>query len=107
MISAEANRQLVESGPGTLMGGLFQGPGGPDEDVKKTLALKDLRVGEDDGRAKTLLYTLFASGISVAVGVGLVNLFKPGEGIDPSVRANLEGAFASQSQKAIESAAEG
>jgi outer membrane lipoprotein-sorting protein len=43
---------------GTMMGGLFQGTGGPDEDVKKTLALKDLRVGEDDGGAKTLLYTV-------------------------------------------------
>jgi DAACS family dicarboxylate/amino acid:cation (Na+ or H+) symporter len=54
--------------------------------------------------AKTLLYTLFASGISVAVGVGLVNYFKPGVGIDPGVRASLEGSFATQSQKAIENA---
>lgn len=43
---------------GILMGGLFQAPGEADEDVKKTLALKNLRVGEDDGRAKTLLYTI-------------------------------------------------
>jgi dicarboxylate/amino acid:cation (Na+ or H+) symporter, DAACS family len=54
--------------------------------------------------AKTLLYTLFASGISVAVGVGLVNFFKPGVGVDPSVRASLGGAFADQSEKAIENA---
>ncbi len=54
--------------------------------------------------AKTLLYTLFASGISVAIGVGLVNFFRPGVGIDPSVRANLSGAFASQSKQAIENA---
>ncbi len=54
--------------------------------------------------AKTLVYTLFASGISVAIGVGLVNYFKPGVGIDPSVRANLSGAFASQSEAAIENA---
>jgi DAACS family dicarboxylate/amino acid:cation (Na+ or H+) symporter len=54
--------------------------------------------------AKTLLYTLFASGISVAVGIGLVNFFKPGVGVDPSVRASLGGAFADQSEKAIENA---
>lgn len=53
---------------------------------------------------KTLAYTLFASGISVAVGITLVNFFKPGAGVDPSVRANLEGTFASQSQAAIENA---
>jgi dicarboxylate/amino acid:cation (Na+ or H+) symporter, DAACS family len=55
---------------------------------------------------KTLVYTLFASGISVAVGIGLVNFFKPGVGIDPSVRANLEGTFASQSQTAIQNASQ-
>jgi len=55
---------------------------------------------------KTLVYTLFASGISVAVGIFLVNFFKPGVGIDPSVRANLEGTFAGQSQKAIENASQ-
>jgi DAACS family dicarboxylate/amino acid:cation (Na+ or H+) symporter len=54
--------------------------------------------------AKTLVYTIFASGISVAIGVGLVNLVKPGEGIDPAVRAELAGSFATQSQTAIESA---
>nr|MDQ5872962.1 cation:dicarboxylase symporter family transporter [Acidobacteriota bacterium] len=29
---------------------------------------------------KTLAYTIFASGISVAIGIGLVNLFRPGAG---------------------------
>jgi DAACS family dicarboxylate/amino acid:cation (Na+ or H+) symporter len=53
---------------------------------------------------KTLLYTLFASGISVAIGLALVNFFKPGAGVDASVRANLEGTFATQSQAAIENA---
>src|SRR5262245_22871555 len=55
---------------------------------------------------KTLIYTLFASGISVAVGLFLVNFFKPGVGIDPSVRANLEGTFATQSKTAIENASQ-
>jgi dicarboxylate/amino acid:cation (Na+ or H+) symporter, DAACS family len=53
---------------------------------------------------KTLAYTLFASGISVAIGIGLVNFFKPGVGVDPSVRAQLGGTFAAQSQKTIEDA---
>jgi DAACS family dicarboxylate/amino acid:cation (Na+ or H+) symporter len=53
---------------------------------------------------KTLAYTLFASGISVAIGIGLVNFFRPGVGVDPSVRAQLGQTFTTQSQKAIEDA---
>jgi dicarboxylate/amino acid:cation (Na+ or H+) symporter, DAACS family len=53
---------------------------------------------------KTLAYTLFASGISVAIGITMVNFFRPGAGVDPSVRAELSSTFASQSQKAIENA---
>ena len=53
---------------------------------------------------KTLGYTLFASGISVAIGITMVNLFRPGAGVDPSVRAELSSTFATQSQKAIENA---
>ena len=54
--------------------------------------------------AKTLLYTLFASGISVLIGVGLVNFFKPGVGVDPSVREDLSASFAAGSKVAIENA---
>src|SRR5512141_176164 len=53
---------------------------------------------------KTLGYTLFASGISVAIGITMVNFFRPGAGVDPSVRAELSRTFATQSQKAIENA---
>jgi DAACS family dicarboxylate/amino acid:cation (Na+ or H+) symporter len=53
---------------------------------------------------KTLLYTLFASGISVLIGVGLVNFFKPGVGVDPSVREDLSATFAAGSKAAIENA---
>jgi DAACS family dicarboxylate/amino acid:cation (Na+ or H+) symporter len=53
---------------------------------------------------KTLGYTLFASGISVAIGITMVNFFRPGAGVDPSVRAELSSTFATQSQKAIENA---
>ena len=54
--------------------------------------------------AKTLGYTLFASGISVAIGIAMVNFFRPGAGVDPSVRAELSSTFATQSQKTIENA---
>lgn len=62
--------------------------------------------GQKLGRVglKTLAYTLVASGISVAIGIGLVNFFRPGAGVDPAVRGQLEGDFASQSQAAIENA---
>jgi dicarboxylate/amino acid:cation (Na+ or H+) symporter, DAACS family len=53
---------------------------------------------------KTLAYTLLASGISVAIGITLVNAFRPGVGVDPAVRAELSSTFASQSQKTIENA---
>jgi dicarboxylate/amino acid:cation (Na+ or H+) symporter, DAACS family len=76
--------------------------------VFSSLVLGVLELGDvkNLGRvgAKTLLYTLFASGISVAIGIGLVNFFRPGVGVDPSIRASLGGAFADQSQKAIENA---
>jgi Na+/H+-dicarboxylate symporter len=39
--------------------------------------------------AKTLLYTVVVSAIAVLIGVALVNLFRPGEGISPEVRARL------------------
>lgn len=53
---------------------------------------------------KTLLYTLFASGISVLIGITLVNTFRPGVGVDPSVREDLSATFASGSKAAIENA---
>ena len=56
--------------------------------VLGVLELGDVRkLGRIGG--KTLAYTLFASGISVAIGITLVNVFRPGAGVDPSVRAEL------------------
>jgi DAACS family dicarboxylate/amino acid:cation (Na+ or H+) symporter len=54
---------------------------------------------------RTLGYTVVASGISVAIGVGLVNAVRPGEGVDPGVRLELASTFASGSKTAIENAA--
>jgi len=52
--------------------------------------------------AKTLLYTLFASGISVLIGITLVNVIRPG--VDPSVRAELSSTFAAGSKAVVENA---
>ena len=38
---------------------------------------------------KLLVYSVVVSAIAVALGLGLVNAFKPGEGLDPSARALL------------------
>jgi DAACS family dicarboxylate/amino acid:cation (Na+ or H+) symporter len=54
--------------------------------------------------AKTLGYTILASGISVAIGIGLVNTVRPGAGVDPGSLQALGGAFAEQSNRAIENA---
>jgi DAACS family dicarboxylate/amino acid:cation (Na+ or H+) symporter len=76
--------------------------------VFSSLVLGILELGDirNLGRigAKTLIYTVVASGISVGIGIGLVNLFKPGAGVDPSVRAGLTQSFASQSQQVIQNA---
>jgi DAACS family dicarboxylate/amino acid:cation (Na+ or H+) symporter len=39
--------------------------------------------------ARTLAYTIVVSGIAVLLGVGLVNLIRPGEGLSPELRARL------------------
>ena len=38
---------------------------------------------------KTLVYTVVVSGIAVLLGVGLVNLVRPGDGLDPALKARL------------------
>ncbi len=45
---------------------------------------------------KTLLYTLFASGISVVVGIGVYNLFQPGKALSATDRQFLVERFSSQ-----------
>ena len=39
---------------------------------------------------KTLLYTVVVSAIAVLIGITLVNVLRPGEGISPEVRARLQ-----------------
>jgi DAACS family dicarboxylate/amino acid:cation (Na+ or H+) symporter len=39
---------------------------------------------------KTLAYTVVVSAIAVLIGVGLVNLFRPGAGLSPELRTRLE-----------------
>ncbi len=39
--------------------------------------------------ARTLAYTIVVSGIAVLLGVGLVNLIRPGAGLSPELRARL------------------
>jgi Na+/H+-dicarboxylate symporter len=42
---------------------------------------------------KTLAYTAIVSGVAVMIGVSLVNIFRPGEGLPPELKARLaEGA---------------
>lgn len=48
---------------------------------------------------KTLLYTLFASGISVAVGLGVYNLFQPGKNLSETDRHFLLQRFSEQAGK--------
>jgi DAACS family dicarboxylate/amino acid:cation (Na+ or H+) symporter len=38
---------------------------------------------------KTLVYTVVVSSIAVLLGVGLVNLLRPGDGLDPALQARL------------------
>ena len=38
---------------------------------------------------RTLAYTVFVSSLAVLIGVGLVNVIRPGDGIDPATRTEL------------------
>jgi DAACS family dicarboxylate/amino acid:cation (Na+ or H+) symporter len=76
--------------------------------VFSSLVLGVLELGDPRrlGRigVRTLGYTIVASGLSVAIGIGLVNAVRPGEGVDPGALQALGGAFAEQSKRAIENA---
>ena len=56
--------------------------------------------------ALTLAYTLTVSSVSVAIGVGLVNAFRPGDGFDPAERARLIETLAPQAQKVVTQASQ-
>lgn len=47
---------------------------------------------------KTLLYTVFVSGIAVLIGLALVNFFQPGVGMDPTAREQLLAESASKAK---------
>jgi dicarboxylate/amino acid:cation (Na+ or H+) symporter, DAACS family len=53
---------------------------------------------------KTLAYTVVVSAIAVLIGIGLVNLIRPGEGISPELKARLT-AGAAERAAAVASAA--
>ncbi|HVJ37313.1 MAG TPA: dicarboxylate/amino acid:cation symporter [Stenotrophomonas sp.] len=50
---------------------------------------------------KTLAYTVVLSGIAVLLGLVLVNLFKPGAGVDPQLAAQLLTANAERSKEIV------
>ncbi len=52
----------------------------------------------------TLGFTLLLSGLSVLIGVGLVNALRPGEHLDPAQRAALHERYASQASQKVEQA---
>jgi DAACS family dicarboxylate/amino acid:cation (Na+ or H+) symporter len=78
--------------------------------VVSSLALGVLELGDVRrlGRvgALTLAYTLVVSAGSVAIGVGLVNFLRPGDGFDPVERARLIETLAPQAQKVVTQAAQ-
>lgn len=55
---------------------------------------------------RTLLYTVLLSGIAVALGLVLVNLFKPGAGVDPALAQQLLADSAERTQAIVRDSAE-
>ena len=55
--------------------------------------------------ARTLAYTVVVSAGSVAIGIGLVNLLRPGDGFAPEERARLLETLAPAAQKVVAQAA--
>lgn len=53
---------------------------------------------------RSLIMTLLLSGLSVILGLGLVNAFAPGKSLPPHVRAQLVAAGASDANKSIDQA---
>lgn len=58
------------------------------------------------GRAglKTLLLTIVISGIAVLIGIGMVNLFRPGDGVDPVLAQQLLAQGAGGASNIVEGA---
>ncbi|MDB5420287.1 MAG: dicarboxylate/amino acid:cation symporter, partial [Brevundimonas sp.] len=58
------------------------------------------------GRAgiKTLLLTIIVSGIAVVIGLGMVNLFRPGDGVNPELAAQLLAQGSAGAAKIVETA---
>jgi len=58
------------------------------------------------GRAgiKTLLLTIIVSGIAVVIGLAMVNLFRPGDGVDPVLAQSLLAQGSGGAAKIVESA---
>ncbi|HOX70478.1 MAG TPA: dicarboxylate/amino acid:cation symporter [Dokdonella sp.] len=54
---------------------------------------------------KTLAYTVVVSSIAVVIGIALVNLFKPGSGVDPDVAQQLLRDASDNAQKIVASGA--
>ena len=54
--------------------------------------------------AKSFGYTLIISAISVIIGLGLANIIRPGERIDPVVKENLMKEYASDADQKVSSA---
>lgn len=54
---------------------------------------------------KTLAFTVSVSSIAVAIGIALVNLFKPGAGVDPAVAQQLLSDASENAQKIVASGA--
>lgn len=60
------------------------------------------------GRAgiKTLLLTIVVSGIAVLIGIGMVNYFRPGDGVDPALAQQLLAQGAAGAAAIVEKAPE-
>ena len=52
---------------------------------------------------KTLIYTVVVSSIAVVIGITLVNVFKPGAGVDPQVAQQLLSDASASTQKIVAS----
>ncbi len=61
------------------------------------------------GRAgtKSLIFTIFISAVAVMIGLGMVNLFRPGDGVDPVMARSLLEQGRSGAQSIISGAPEG
>lgn len=54
--------------------------------------------------ARTIFYYISTTAIAITIGLGFANIMKPGKGLDPSIRTQMEANYKTEASSKVESA---